>query len=65
VGTTKTHGSQLAANKIQIGTKPARFFGEHSTELTSFINMLDKTAKTAKPLCVGSIPTRLQTFSTT
>jgi hypothetical protein len=34
----------------------------HSTKKPSFINWLDETAKTAKPLCVGSIPTRASKF---
>jgi hypothetical protein len=53
----------MAANKVQNRTKTTRFRALHSTELPSFINMLDKTAKTAKPLCVGSIPTRASKIS--
>jgi hypothetical protein len=47
-----------AVNKVQNGTKTTLFRALHSTEKPSFINYLDETAKTAKPLCVGSIPTR-------
>jgi hypothetical protein len=59
------HGIQLAANKVQNDTKTTQFGVGHSTKLTSFINWLDETAKTAKPLCVGSIPPRASNISTT
>jgi hypothetical protein len=52
------HGIQLAANKVKNDTKTTQFRVLHSTKKPSFINWLDETAKTAKPLCVGSIPTR-------
>jgi len=55
----------LAANKAQNGTKTRLFGALHSTKKPSFINWLDETTKTAKPLCVGSIPTRaFKIFST-
>ena len=57
-GSPKIHGIQLAANKIQNGAKTTRFQVLHSTKKPSFINWLDETAKTAKPLCAGSIPAR-------
>jgi hypothetical protein len=36
--------------------RPIRVF--HSTELAGIFNGLGEGQKTAKPLCVGSIPTR-------
>jgi hypothetical protein len=54
---SKIHGIQLAVNKVQNDTKTTLFGVLHSAEEPSFINWLDETAKTAKPLCVGWIPT--------
>jgi hypothetical protein len=43
----------MAVNKVQNGTKITQSGVLHSTKKPSFINWLDETAKTAKPLCVG------------
>jgi hypothetical protein len=48
-------------NGFRLGAKGDKNHGISSvapTKLLSFFSMLRVTAKTAKPLCVGSIPTR-------
>jgi hypothetical protein len=55
----KLMAANKAANKVQNGTKITQFGVLHSTKKPRFINWLDETAKTAKPLCAGSIPTRI------
>jgi hypothetical protein len=37
-------------------------FGKSPAEVPCFLNELRQACKTAKPLCVGSIPTRASNF---
>jgi len=41
-----------------MGAKNTRFWVYHPTEVPCFIKHLRMAQKTAKPLCVGSIPIR-------
>jgi hypothetical protein len=52
------HGCHLVANNEQKGAKTTPFCKRNPTEVPCFVSTLRVTAKTAKPLCAGSIPAR-------
>ena len=51
-----------AANRVKNGTKTGNLGAPVPTEVPCFHNHLAGAQKTAKPLCVGSIPTRASKF---
>jgi hypothetical protein len=54
---------KMVVNKAKNHGKTRPISVLHSTELASFFNGLGDAARSAKPLCVGSIPTRASKIS--